>query len=97
MTTSEYYREECVAICDRRGDKVIQNIPSEFLILITLHYTIGGPLKTVKLNFLLVYRDTATPTPFIEPFLQDNEAAKPDHIYLDSIGFGTAACLQVIK
>ena len=43
----------------------------------------------------IVYRDTATPTPFIEPFLQSEETAKPDHIYLDSSAFGTATCLQV--
>ena len=43
----------------------------------------------------IVYRDTATPTPFLEPFLQSEETAKPDHIYLDSSAFGTATCLQV--
>lgn len=98
ITLSKYYRQECFIICDRRGDKVTQNIPSEFLMQVTLHYTVGGLfLKKLKFNFLLVYRDIATPTPFIEPFLQDNETAKPDHIFLDSIGFGTAACLQVYK
>ena len=43
----------------------------------------------------IVYRDTATPTPFLEPFLQNEETAKSDHIYLDCSAFGTATCLQV--
>lgn len=49
-----------------------------------------------------IYRDENTPKPFIEDFKSmgdDGQAArnaKPDHIYMDAIGFGMGCCcLQV--
>ncbi|ODQ63103.1 GCS-domain-containing protein [Nadsonia fulvescens var. elongata DSM 6958] len=68
----------------RRGEKVAMNIP--------------------------IFKDTDTPSPFIDPdvpklaergLFGDNDkealtAAKPDHIYLDSMGFGMGCCcLQI--
>ncbi|KAI6180554.1 Glutamate--cysteine ligase [Aphelenchoides besseyi] len=41
-----------------------------------------------------IYRDVKTPQPFIEKFT-DSEAqiaAKPDHIYMDHMGFGMGCC-----
>ena len=49
----------------------------------------------------LVFKDINTPSPFVEKFLNDDDgegskAAKPDHIYLDAMGFGMGCCcLQV--
>ena len=52
--------------------------------------------------FLLsvVFRDKATPSPFIEVIPNDDgtakEFGKPDHIYMDCMGFGMGSCcLQV--
>uniref|UniRef100_A0A0B7A460 Glutamate--cysteine ligase n=1 Tax=Arion vulgaris TaxID=1028688 RepID=A0A0B7A460_9EUPU len=49
-----------------------------------------------------IYKDINTPSPFIEDFSQLNDdgssaaAAKPDHIYMDCMGFGMGnCCLQV--
>ncbi|XP_028915080.1 glutamate--cysteine ligase catalytic subunit [Ornithorhynchus anatinus] len=46
-----------------------------------------------------IFKDKNTPSPFIESFPQDDEAAKaakPDHIYMDAMGFGMGnCCLQV--
>lgn len=46
-----------------------------------------------------IYRDKNTPSPFIETFPEDSEASrasKPDHIYMDAMGFGMGnCCLQV--
>lgn len=47
-----------------------------------------------------VYKDTSTPSPFIEQFTNDDgcaaRSAKPDHIYMDCMGFGMGcSCLQV--
>ncbi|KAB0355090.1 hypothetical protein FD755_022549 [Muntiacus reevesi] len=46
-----------------------------------------------------IFKDKNTPTPFIETFPEDEEAAKaakPDHIYMDAMGFGMGnCCLQV--
>jgi len=45
-----------------------------------------------------VFKDKNTPTPFVEHFddPEANRAAKPDHIYMDSMGFGMGnSCLQV--
>ena len=54
------------------------------------------------LNFIVhtVYKDTATPSPFIEQFPNDDgcgaRSALPDHIYMDCMGFGMGcSCLQV--
>lgn len=51
---------------------------------------------------LTVYKDVNTPSPFIEDFtaLRDDgssaKARKPDHIYMDCMGFGMGnCCLQV--
>jgi hypothetical protein len=51
---------------------------------------------------LTVYKDTKTKSPFIEDYTDlgdDGEAAataKPDHIYMDCMGFGMGcSCLQV--
>jgi glutamate--cysteine ligase catalytic subunit len=45
-----------------------------------------------------VFKDKNTPSPFMETF-EDEEAAKasrPDHIYMDAMGFGMGnCCLQV--
>jgi glutamate--cysteine ligase catalytic subunit len=45
-----------------------------------------------------IYKDTKTPSPFVETF-QDEDAKKgalPDHIYMDHMGFGMGlCCLQV--
>lgn len=47
-----------------------------------------------------VFKDKNTPSPFIETFPEDEEAAKaskPDHIYMDAMGFGMGnCCLQVL-
>uniref|UniRef100_A0A8C3WJ25 Glutamate--cysteine ligase n=1 Tax=Catagonus wagneri TaxID=51154 RepID=A0A8C3WJ25_9CETA len=46
-----------------------------------------------------IFKDKNTPSPFIEIFPEDDEAAKaskPDHIYMDAMGFGMGnCCLQV--
>ncbi|XP_041108065.1 glutamate--cysteine ligase catalytic subunit-like isoform X2 [Polyodon spathula] len=47
-----------------------------------------------------IFKDKNTPCPFTEKFPTDDEesarAASPDHIYMDSVGFGTGnCCLQV--
>ncbi|XP_070274508.1 glutamate--cysteine ligase catalytic subunit isoform X5 [Myotis yumanensis] len=46
-----------------------------------------------------IFKDKNTPSPFIEKFPEDDEAAKaskPDHIYMDAMGFGMGnCCLQV--
>ena len=48
-----------------------------------------------------VFKDKNTPSPFIEEFLTYVDGtgslrAKPDHIYLDHMGFGMTCCaLQV--
>lgn len=52
-------------------------------------------------SLFLVFKDTNTPSPFIETFLNEegegSKAAKPDHIYMDAMGFGMGCCcLQVI-
>lgn len=47
-----------------------------------------------------IFKDKNTPSPFIETFPEDDEAAKaskPDHIYMDAMGFGMGnCCLQVL-
>lgn len=47
-----------------------------------------------------VFKDKNTPSPFIEAFPEDDEAtkaSKPDHIYMDAMGFGMGnCCLQVL-
>uniref|UniRef100_G1Q787 Glutamate--cysteine ligase n=2 Tax=Myotis lucifugus TaxID=59463 RepID=G1Q787_MYOLU len=47
-----------------------------------------------------IFKDKNTPSPFIEKFPEDDEAAKaskPDHIYMDAMGFGMGnCCLQVL-
>ncbi len=52
--------------------------------------------------FLLVYKDVNTQSPYVEDMSQygdDGEAArasKPDHIYMDAMGFGMGcSCLQM--
>ena len=48
-----------------------------------------------------VFKDTNTPSPFVEKFPTDIDGtgsvrAKPDHVYLDCMGFGMGcSCLQV--
>ena len=43
-----------------------------------------------------VFKDVNTPSPFIEKFPEVAQAAQPDHIYLDAMGFGMGmCCLQV--
>ncbi|KAH0518962.1 Glutamate--cysteine ligase catalytic subunit [Microtus ochrogaster] len=46
-----------------------------------------------------IFKDKNTPSPFVETFPEDEEAAKaskPDHIYMDAMGFGMGnCCLQV--
>ncbi|XP_012922537.1 glutamate--cysteine ligase catalytic subunit isoform X1 [Heterocephalus glaber] len=46
-----------------------------------------------------IFKDKNTASPFIETFPEDDEAArasKPDHIYMDAMGFGMGnCCLQV--
>lgn len=49
-----------------------------------------------------VFKDVNTPSPFIEEFPEVKgegaSAAKPDHIYMDAMGFGMGcSCLQVYK
>ena len=49
---------------------------------------------------MTVFKDVNTPSPFIEKFPEvegeGGKAAKPDHIYLDAMGFGMGcSCLQV--
>ncbi|XP_051945648.1 glutamate--cysteine ligase catalytic subunit isoform X2 [Xyrauchen texanus] len=47
-----------------------------------------------------IYKDSKTPSPFVETFPEDDgeaaRAALPDHIYMDAMGFGMGnCCLQV--
>uniref|UniRef100_A0A2K5PKP8 Glutamate--cysteine ligase n=1 Tax=Cebus imitator TaxID=2715852 RepID=A0A2K5PKP8_CEBIM len=46
-----------------------------------------------------IFKDRNTPSPFIETFPEDDEASrasKPEHIYMDAMGFGMGnCCLQV--
>lgn len=53
------------------------------------------------INFNTVFKDKNTPSPFVETFPEDEEAAKaskPDHIYMDAMGFGMGnCCLQVLR
>lgn len=47
-----------------------------------------------------VFKDKNTPSPFKETFPSDDgeaaRAAKPDHVYMDAMGFGMGnCCLQV--
>lgn len=84
----------------RRGEKVVINVPSE------CGPEEGGRLRCVtaltltSLGHSTVFRDKNTPSPFVETFPEDNEAAraaKPDHIYMDAMGFGMGnCCLQVL-
>ena len=55
-------------------------------------------------NYLLtVFKDVNTPSPYVEVYEtappndpKATEAAKPDHVYLDAMGFGMGCCcLQV--
>ncbi|KAG8444924.1 hypothetical protein GDO86_009905, partial [Hymenochirus boettgeri] len=41
-----------------------------------------------------IFRDQNTPSPFIERFTNDsaNDESQPDHIYMDSVGFGMGNC-----
>uniref|UniRef100_A0A2L2YGB8 Glutamate--cysteine ligase n=1 Tax=Parasteatoda tepidariorum TaxID=114398 RepID=A0A2L2YGB8_PARTP len=57
--------------------------------------------KKVIIN-VPIYKDVNTPDPFIEDFSQlgddgeAKEAAKPNHVYMDTMGFGMGcSCLQV--
>lgn len=50
---------------------------------------------------LTVFKDSNTPSPFIEHFPNDDGCAAknalPDHIYMDCMGFGMGcSCLQVL-
>jgi len=49
--------------------------------------------KKVSIN-IPIFKDTNTPSPFVEKFddPEANEASKPDHIYMDSMGFGMGCC-----
>ncbi|XP_038051745.1 glutamate--cysteine ligase catalytic subunit-like [Patiria miniata] len=48
-----------------------------------------------------IFKDKNTPTPFVEEFVNDHDgegarAAKPDHVYMDCMGFGMGnSCLQM--
>lgn len=47
---------------------------------------------------LPIFKDINTPEPFIETFndLEANRAVKPDHVYMDAMGFGMGCCcLQI--
>jgi len=49
--------------------------------------------RKVSIN-IPIFKDTNTPSPFIEKF-EDEEAtkaSKPDHIYMDCMGFGMGCC-----
>ncbi|CAK8697358.1 unnamed protein product [Clavelina lepadiformis] len=53
--------------------------------------------ERVSIN-IPIFKDTSTPSPFIEKFNdpEANQAAKPDHIYMDSTSFGFGnCCLQI--
>ena len=49
-----------------------------------------------------MFRDARTPSPYVETFLYNGpgegaSSAKPDHVYLDAMGFGMGCCcLQVV-
>lgn len=59
----------------------------------------NSQLSTVS-SLSTVFKDKNTPSPFIESFPKDEEtakASKPDHIYMDAMGFGMGnCCLQVL-
>jgi len=43
---------------------------------------------------LPIYHDLLTPRPFVEQFADEEamQAAKPDHVYMDAMGFGMGCC-----
>lgn len=54
-------------------------------------------VQSTNLSFDIVFKDTNTPSPFIEKYENDYDgesarAAKPDHIYMDCMGFGMGNC-----
>ncbi len=54
----------------------------------------------ISILYLLVFKDSSTPSPFVEEFPTADECAqrnaRPDHIYMDCMGFGMGcSCLQV--
>ena len=61
----------------------------------------GTVLDNNLLGSISVYKDKNTPSPFIENFENDvtgesTRARKPDHVYLDAMGFGMGcSCLQM--
>ena len=74
------------------GD-IIGREKSNFL-MIAFHYFVSEEFS------FLVFKDKKTSTPFIEEFPEDDgeaaKASKPDHIYMDAMGFGMGCCcLQV--
>lgn len=79
----------------RRGMKPDINIPSTSLRAVLF-------IKLFHSWFFSVYKDKNTLRPFVEDFSAVDEFgyarnfAKPDHIYLDAMGFGNGCCcLQV--
>lgn len=68
------------------------------LSMLTLSHSLLSPLS-LSVFITAVFKDKNTPAPFIETFPEDEEAAKaskPDHIYMDAMGFGMGnCCLQV--
>lgn len=93
----------------RREEKVVINVPSKSSerwwvgeVPAELFSLRSHPSLSASLFFfnIAVFKDRNTPSPFIETFPEDEEAAKaskPDHIYMDAMGFGMGnCCLQVL-
>jgi hypothetical protein len=78
----------------------VSSIKTEICIVTKL-CQIEFSVDFVNYVVLLVFKDTNTPSPFIETFPNDengehSKAAEQDHIYLDAMGFGMGCCcLQV--
>lgn len=55
----------------------------------------------VSFFIVIVFKDQNTPTPFVETFPADDgeaaNAALPDHIYMDAMGFGMGNCCLQVK
>lgn len=94
----------------RRGEKVVINVPSKSVgevaglvgraNLLNSLITLLSPTSFNVFFINTVFKDKNTPSPFIETFPEDAEAmkaSKPDHIYMDAMGFGMGnCCLQVL-
>ena len=75
----------------------LSSLPLSLSLVLSLSLDLGF----IAFNLPSVFKDTNTPSPFVEMFPTDIDGtgsvrAKPDHVYLDCMGFGMGcSCLQV--